>query len=679
MTERRPLHVRAALTALVLLVGLVAVLGTWQVVAARSSQQSDILAGEASAARLGGNALSDALSGRLELLTNLVAQPQVPALFGSADRSKLAQLTAALHLLYPSFASFVLVSGGGRVLARWPSDPGALGTDVSKQPFYLGARSSDAPFVAPGVQQSAPPHDFVVVLAVPVNGSGHQLVGMLVATMPTKALGTTIGTSLGNDGQLLVVDQSGHLLTGPSAGATHGYASLTFVASALGGGSGSGTGLVPGFADSRLAGYAPVPRYGWAVIAERPLSDLTGPISDLTARLLAIGIIVLLLAVGTALIVGRLVRQLAREHEHAGAVLASVGDGVATLDMSGRLRRINPALATLAGIPAAALEGRPCSEAMPLYDQSGRSVSWDDAVVAEALRDRHRVATVGYSLYLGTADGTRVPVAASASPLLAGSTLEGAVLVVRDVSQEREVDQLKSSLVSTVSHELRTPLTMIQGFSELLLTRDDLDEERSRESLTQIHVSAQRLGRLIDELLSVSRIESGKLTLDLAPVGLDELIAEVLANFTREGEHRVAAHIDEGLGAVLADRDKAIQIVMNLVSNALKYSPADSAVQIAARQVGDHAEVSVVDRGIGMTEEECARIFEKFVRADHPVVRKVGGTGLGLYITRSLVELQQGQLWVTSSPGQGSTFTFSLPFAVAAPAAPAAEAAGRKA
>jgi PAS domain S-box-containing protein len=669
LTERRPLRVRAAVAALALLVGLVAVLGTWQVLSARSTQQNDILAGEATAAHLAGSALAGSLDGRLQQLDNLASQPQVPALFTSRNSVQLEQLTAALHLLYPDFASFVIVSGAGRVLSRWPADPSVIGRDESSQPFYTGVERTKGPYVAPGTQQSAPPHDFVVVLAVPVEGSAHNVVGMLVATLPASSLGTVIGSSLEPDGQLLVIDQLGHLVTGPSASATHSYSSMGFVADALAGKSGSGTGDVPGFSDSRLVGYAPVPGTGWAVIAERPLSDLTGPITGLTERLLGIGLIVLLLAIGTALYIGSLVRRLAREHEHAGAVLTSVGDGVATLDISGTVRQVNPALARLVGRPAAEVGGRPSNDAMPLYDQFGRPVSWDDAVVAEAVRERRAVPSVGYTLYLGTSDGSRVPIAVTAAPLLAGTTLEGAVVVVRDVSHEREVDQLKSSLVSTVSHELRTPLTMIQGFSELLLTRDDLDPQRSRESLTQIHVSAQRLGRLIDELLSVSRIESGKLTVDLAPLSLREVTDDVLAAFSRDGDRRLTVQVDPALGHVLADRDKTTQIVTNLVSNAVKYSPAGSEVQIEARQVGDHAEVAVTDHGIGMTDEECAQIFEKFVRADHPLVRKVGGTGLGLYITRSLVELQQGQLWVKSSPGSGSTFTFSLPLAVTPPAA----------
>jgi signal transduction histidine kinase len=171
------------------------------------------------------------------------------------------------------------------------------------------------------------------------------------------------------------------------------------------------------------------------------------------------------------------------------------------------------------------------------------------------------------------------------------------------------------------------------------------------------------LARLIDDLLSVSRIESGKLTVELGPVDLQEVIAEVVGTFEGQTGHRFVTDLDPELASVLADRDKVVQVVTNLVSNAVKYSPEQATIEIVARSVGDHAELSVIDHGIGMTDEERSHLFEKFTRADRPEVRKAGGSGLGLYITKSLVELQRGQLWVRSSPDAGSTFSVSLPLA----------------
>jgi signal transduction histidine kinase len=245
------------------------------------------------------------------------------------------------------------------------------------------------------------------------------------------------------------------------------------------------------------------------------------------------------------------------------------------------------------------------------------------------------------------------------------------VAVVRDVAYEKELDQMKSSLISTVSHELRTPLTMIQGFSELLLTRS-MGPDREREALSRINASSERLARLIDDLLSVSRIESGRLVVRAAPMDLREVAGEVVAPFADEREVTISAAGD--LPLVMADRDMVVQILTNLVSNAVKYSPNDAPVRVTLSVAADSVEATVEDRGIGLSREELSRLFQKFARADRKEVREVGGTGLGLYISKSLVEMQGGRIWAESEPGRGSTFCFSLPAVKSRPAPNAAAA-----
>lgn len=658
---------RLVLGALVLLVALVAVLGAWQVVAARSSQRQQIESGEVTAAHLASSALAAGLASRLQLVSNLAAQPSVAKLYESGDRRELALVAAELHLLYPGFSSFVLVSGGGRLLGRWPASPSLLGRSVATSEAFRGVMRTRRPYVSAAHQQTTAPYALVVGLAAPVVGSGGRFAGMLEGTLSGPTLAALIGgTALAGGGSLVILDQQGHALTGPGASAARSFLRQRLVATARAGASGATIGAVPGFSGARLVGYAPVTTTGWVVLVELPVSALDAPVTALTERLIAIGLIVLILAAGTAMLIAQLLRRLGGERERASAVLASVGEGVATLDLSGRPVQVNPALERLTGRDGGELLAAAWSRAFPLFGSRGELVEWEASNVAQAIAERRVVSTSGYDLHLATASGERVPVAVTAAPLFVGEELTGAVVVLRDVSREREVDQLKSSLVSTVSHELRTPLTMIQGFSELLLTRE-LDPERSREALQQVHGSAQRLGRLIDDLLSVSRIDSGKLTVELAALDAASVVDEVVSGF---GDERVESCVPPGLPAVLADRDKLVQILTNLVSNALKYSPAPNPVVVSAAAVADHLEVSVADQGIGMSEQERASVFEKFNRANRPEVRQVGGTGLGLYITKSLVELQRGQLWVASEPGVGSTFSFSLPLARRALSAP---------
>lgn len=351
------------------------------------------------------------------------------------------------------------------------------------------------------------------------------------------------------------------------------------------------------------------------------------------------------------------------ERNRLAATLASMAEGAVITDLEGQIVSVNPAMERLGGWLVDEVQGRPFADVYPAFDEKGQLIPADRRLLSKAIQSRQAVTSRGYSIAFLTRDGSRFPVSVSAAPILdADGEVVGAVSVIRDVSFEKEVDQLKSALISTVSHELRTPLTMIQGFSELLLTRD-LREQKSREALEQIKVSAERLSRLIENLLSVSRIESDRLAMRLVPVDLPGLVEEVVAAFRQEQDLDLQLSFDQ-MPLVLADRDMLVQILTNLLSNAIKYSPKGGLVVISGKRQGPSAEISVQDQGIGMSESEAAQLFEKFYRVDHPEVHKVGGTGLGLYITKNLVELQGGQIWVNSEPGRGTTFVFSLPLAI---------------
>jgi PAS domain S-box-containing protein len=400
---------------------------------------------------------------------------------------------------------------------------------------------------------------------------------------------------------------------------------------------------------------------------------LTGERSGLYAAEFGVALFAIFTVVLLTVLIGRSARtlhrsdierraaeELLRESEQRqGAILASIADGVVITDADGLVVSVNPAMEKLTGWPEEGARGRTYEDVCPLVDSKGELITPDQGFRARAIAARRVMASRGYNVALVTRDGRRVPVSIAAAPILdhEGEVL-GGVDVLRNTSHEQEVDELKSSLISTVSHELRTPLTMIQGFSELLLERS-VDEKTSREALRSINVSAERLGRLIDDLLSVSRIESGRMDVRLAPMDLEEAIEDVGALLGQEREIRL--DVDDELPRVMADGEMLIRILTNLLSNAMKYSPPETAISVSARDAGSNVEVSVSDRGIGMTDAETMHLFDKFFRADRPEVRSVGGTGLGLYITRNLVEMQGGQIWAESEPGRGTTFRFTLP------------------
>ncbi|HEV3475025.1 MAG TPA: ATP-binding protein [Actinomycetota bacterium] len=346
------------------------------------------------------------------------------------------------------------------------------------------------------------------------------------------------------------------------------------------------------------------------------------------------------------------------------AVLDSMGEGVVTTDAHRIIRSVNPAMERLSGWRQADAVGRPYTEVFPVVNGQGEPVRDHERYLTRAIAKRTVVATRGFEASMLSQDGHLIPIGITAAPILDGEgELAGGVAVIREVAHEQEVDRLKSSLISTASHELRTPLTMIQGFAELLKTRD-LPPVQVHDAADQIHRSSERLARLIDDLLSVSRIEAGRLEVRAAPVDLAPIISEAVAPFSEGRPIRVDLNGDASVA--VADPDLVHRILTNLLSNAVKYSPATTGVTVEVHRHEDVIEVAVRDEGVGMTEAERSQLFKKFFRADRQEVREAGGTGLGLFITKNLVEMQGGEMRVESAPGEGSTFAFTLPAAVEA-------------
>src|SRR5262252_3475989 len=226
-----------------------------------------------------------------------------------------------------------------------------------------------------------------------------------------------------------------------------------------------------------------------------------------------------------------------------------------------------------------------------------------------------------------------------------------------------EANRLKTEFVSMVSHELRTPLTSIQGYAELLLEDERMDDE-VRESLTIVKKNADRLLVMINDLLDLSRIEAGRVDLHRTSLDLTCLISEVarsLRPLIEAKRQRLRLDLGDALPAVWADADRVTQILTNLISNAHKYTPVEGSITVAAQRDDGFVRVDVSDSGIGLSPEDQAQLFTKFFRADDRSGQAGRGTGLGLVITRLLVELHGGRITLSSAPGRGSTFSFTLP------------------
>lgn len=335
-------------------------------------------------------------------------------------------------------------------------------------------------------------------------------------------------------------------------------------------------------------------------------------------------------------------------------ILASVADALLVTDANDRIVLANIAAERLFSTRAADMMTMPLQALLAKHALSSIDLS----------KLKSAGGTSRFDIELPTEDqrGIRVFQGVS-SPLagLLGESFGGTVHLFHDITHERELDRLKTEFVSMAAHELRTPLTTIRGFSELLLERPFSPEEQ-KKFLFHINRQAENLTHIINDLLDVSRIESGQaflLSRSLTP--MEPLLREVISLFQQQKTgHSYQVELPENVSVLEVDRDKIRQVLENILSNAVKYSPDGGWVRVNGRVLEGSYVIEVIDEGIGMTHEQLAHIYDKFYRADNSDTA-VSGTGLGMGIARYIIEAHEGTIDVRSQYGEGTTVVLTLP------------------
>lgn len=341
------------------------------------------------------------------------------------------------------------------------------------------------------------------------------------------------------------------------------------------------------------------------------------------------------------------------------AVHASMVDGLVVVDRRGYISSFNEAFKRMSQIPAYELYGHRWIHLLA----PRQNPTIDSRMVLEAFLDALIVGepfgTTGCPAYLKQPDGSQMPVTVGMTAINEDGRVTGGVLNIRDATLEAQLERHKDDFIATVSHELKTPLTTISGFVELLRNHD-LPRSEQKPLFELIMDESRRLGRMITDLLDLSKIQSGMLTLHLERFTLSKLVEASVRPFRmrHQGSHQFLIAITPPSGTIVADRDRVQQVLVNLVGNAVKYSPAGGLVTIRAHKVKGEWEISVTDQGMGIPESALPRLFGRFFRVNE---QQSTGSGLGLFITKNLVERHGGRIWVASQVGVGSTFTFRLP------------------
>jgi signal transduction histidine kinase len=263
-------------------------------------------------------------------------------------------------------------------------------------------------------------------------------------------------------------------------------------------------------------------------------------------------------------------------------------------------------------------------------------------------------------------DGTPIPVEYSTNPLMEDGRISGMVIAFQDVSERRRLEKMKDEFISTVSHELRTPLTSLRA-SLGLISSGTLDKrpEKQRQMLEMAIGNCDRLVRLVNDILDFDSVEKGKLPLDRKPVEAIDLLRRAAdVAHTASGQARIGVRVEAPPVQVLADEDRILQVLNELVANAIKFSPPETAIRMTALPAEENQVRFIVeDQGRGISPEKLEKIFDRFHQGDASDSRALGGTGLGLALCRSIVEQHGGRIWAESTPGKGSRFQFTLPVA----------------
>jgi PAS domain S-box-containing protein len=362
---------------------------------------------------------------------------------------------------------------------------------------------------------------------------------------------------------------------------------------------------------------------------------------------------------------GSMLRSQQVEASKQTAILEAVADGVLVTDSKNQINFVNNSAERILNIVSDKAMGEPLEMFSGLFGKATQTWTQTIHTWSENPGDHHQEDT--YAEQITLEDGRVLLV--HLAPVIWKKEFLGTVSIFRDITHEVEVDRLKSEFVATVSHELRTPMTSIRGYTDILLMgAAGALNDNQKHFLDIVKTNTERLNTLVNDLLDISRIEAGRVTLSLQALDMREIANDVLADVLRRSQEenkpmKVKVEAPKKLSRALGDMERVRQILGNLVENAYHYSHADGQIVVHMDQKNGSVFIDVKDDGIGIPVEAQERVFDRFYRGEDALVLATPGTGLGLSIVKQLVEMHNGKIWLKSTgvPGQGSTFSFTLP------------------
>lgn len=357
----------------------------------------------------------------------------------------------------------------------------------------------------------------------------------------------------------------------------------------------------------------------------------------------------------------KLVTETAEETARSEALFLSIGEGAIATDADGKIERLNKVAGDLLGFSEHELIGKPFRETVVATDERGVPLPSTQRPITMALETN---GTVQRRSYYRRKNGTLLPVWITVSPIKLGDRTVGAVEVFRDISQDLEVEKTKSDFISIASHQLRTPATAVKMYLAMLLDgyAGKMNDKQS-EYIRMAFNSNERQLHIVNDLLSTASAEAGKLRLTLSRVNMSKLVNRVIDEFLPTFEERKqTVQVIIAAGVFLrADSSYLKMAIENLLSNAAKYTDRGGHITVALENKERSVVLKVKDTGVGISAAQEVKLFRKFSRIDNPLSSEAGGSGIGLYLLKQIIDLHGGEVRVKSKEGEGTTFTVRLP------------------
>ena len=355
-----------------------------------------------------------------------------------------------------------------------------------------------------------------------------------------------------------------------------------------------------------------------------------------------------------------------KEKERTEIFLSSIGDGVLAIDQNFKITYANHIAEKLLGWTLKELIGKDVYDNITVKDGTNKTIAKKKRALSLAVKSGKTISSsIINPVYYVRKDKSKFPVAITAAPINSGGKFSGAIDVFKDITHEIEVGKMKNEFISLASHQLRTPLSAIKWYAEMLLEGNagKLDAEQAK-FVDNINLSNQRMIDLVNTLLNISRIESGRIIIESKPTDLKEIISAVVHEFEpkiKEKKQKIIVNINPNLKKINCDPKLIFEVYKNLISNAIKYSPKEGEIQIFVSSDKDNVISQITDNGYGIPKKDQNKVFTKFYRGENILKIETEGTGLGLYLIKSIVESSGGKIWFKSQENKGTTFWFSLP------------------